>query len=141
MMIVEEFEYREYTTIVKALTGANLDIMDLICRQQEITKLQCELIQQKKSIDHKLDCRIATKCRLEQQKADILPCVKIPSAHVASPNVPKPKIVQISSICVITKVAKGPPEQDNCKSKVCKDDNSDDSISDRELLCYVQDSN
>ena len=73
--------------------------MDLICRWQEITKLQCELIQEKKPINHKLDCRIATKCRLEQQKADILPRVKIPSAHVASPNVPKPKIVPRSSLC------------------------------------------
>ena len=126
-MIVGEFEYREYTTIVKALAGANLDIMDLIHGWQEITKLQCELIQEKKSIDHKLDCRIATKCRLEQQKADILPHVKIPSAHVASSNVPKPKIAPESSLCVIRKVAKRPSEQGNHKSKVCKDDNSDDS--------------
>ena len=59
-MIVGEFEYREYTTIVKALARADLDIMDLIHRQQEIIKLQCELIQEKKSIDHKLNCRIAT---------------------------------------------------------------------------------
>ena len=65
-MIVGEFEYREYTTIVKALARADLDIMDLNCRWQEITKLQCELIQEKKSIDCKLDCRIATKCRLMQ---------------------------------------------------------------------------
>ena len=86
-MIVGQFEYREYTTIVKALAGADLDIMDIMHKWQEITKLQCELIQEKKAIDHKLDCRIATKCRLEQQKADILPHVKIPSAHVASPNV------------------------------------------------------
>ena len=43
-MIVGEFEYREYTTIVKALAGANLDILDLIRRWQEIAKLQCELI-------------------------------------------------------------------------------------------------
>ena len=67
--------------------------MDLIHRWQEITKSQCELIQEKKSIDHKLDCRIATKCRLEQQKVDILPHVKVPSAHVVSVNVPKQKTV------------------------------------------------
>ena len=127
-MIVGEFEYREYTTIVKALARADLHIMDLIRRQQEITKLQCELTQEKKSIDHKLDCRIATKCRLEQQKADILPHVKIASVHVASPNVPKPKIVPKLSLCVIRKVAKRPSEQDNDKSKVHKDDNSDDSL-------------
>ena len=103
--------------------------------------MQCELIQEKKSIDCKLDCRIATKCRLEQQKADILPHVKIPSAHVASSNVPKHKIVPKPYPCVIRKVTKRPSEQDNHKSKVHKDDNSDDSLSDRELLSYVQDSN
>ena len=140
-MIVGEFEYREYTTIVKALAGVNLDIMDLIHRWQEITKLQCELIQEKKAIDHKLDCRSATKCRLEQQKADILPHVKIPSAHVASPNVPKHKIVPKSYPCVIRKAAKRPSEQDNCPTKICKVENSNDSLSDRELLGFVQDSN
>ena len=121
------------------MAAADLDIMDLICRQQEITKSQCELIQEKKSIDHKLDCRIATKCKLEQQKADILPRVKIPSAHVASLNVPKQKIVPKSYQCVIRKVAKRPSEQDNCSTKVHKADNSDDSLSDRELLSHVQD--
>ena len=140
-MIAGDFEYREYTIIVKALATADLNIMDLIHRQQEITKMQCELIQGKKSMDHKLDYRIAAKCRLEQQKADILPHVKIPSAHVASPNVPKHKTVPKLYPCVIRKVTKRPPEQDNCKSKVHKDDNSDDSLSDRELLSYVQDSN
>ena len=89
------------------MATADLDIMDLIHRQQEITKSQCELIQEKKSIDHKLDCRIATKCRLEQQKADILPHVKIPSAHVASVNVPKQETVPKSYPCVIRKVTKG----------------------------------
>ena len=133
-------ENRVYTTIVKALATADLDIMDLICRWQEITKMQCELIQEKKSIDHKLDCRIFTKFRLEQQKADILPHVKIPSAHVASPNIPKHKIVPKLYPCVIRKVTKRPSKQDNHKSKVCQDDNSDDSLSDRELLSYVQDS-
>ena len=123
------------------MAATDLDIMDLICRWQEITRAQCELIQENKSIDCKLDCRIATKCRLEQQKADILPHVKIPSAHVASPNVPKHKIVPKLYPCVIRKVTKRPSEQDNCKSKVCKDDNSDDNLSNRELLSYVQDSN
>ena len=77
-----ELEYREYTTIVKALATTDLDIMDLIHRWQEITKSQCKLIQVKKSIDHKLDCRIATKHRLEQQKADILPHVKLTISYV-----------------------------------------------------------
>ena len=123
------------------MVTADLDIMDLFCRWQEITKSQCELIQEKKSIDHKLDCRIATKCRLEQQKADILPRVKIPSAHVASPNVPKQNKVPKSYPCITRKVAKRPFEQDNCPTKVHKTDNSDDSLPDSELLNCVKDSN
>ena len=83
--------------------------------------------------------RIATKCRLEQQKADILPRVKIPSACVASPNVRKQNIVPKSYPCIIRKVAKRPSETDNCPTKVRKTDNSDDSLPDSELLSYVQD--
>ena len=115
--------------------------MDFIRRWQEISKLQCELIQEKKSLDHKLDCRIATKCRLEQQKADILPHVKIPSPHVASINVSKQKTVPKSYPCVIRKVAKRDSQQQNSPTKICKTENSDDSLSDRELLSYVQDNN
>ena len=70
-----------------------------------------------------------------------MPHVKIPSAHVASPNVPKPKIVPKSSQCIVRNVAERPSEQDNHKSKVHKDDNSDDGLSDIELLSYVQNSN
>ena len=72
IMLVGECEYQAYTTIVKGLAGADLDIMDLIRRHQEITKLQC----QKKAIDQKLDVKIALKCRLEQQKAAIFPNIK-----------------------------------------------------------------
>ena len=71
IMLVGECECKAYTTIVKGLAGADLDIVDLIRRCQEITKLQCQLIQQKKAIDWKLDVKIALKCRLEQQKAAI----------------------------------------------------------------------
>ena len=85
-MLVGECEYKAYTTIVKDLAGADLDIMDLIRRCQEITKLQCQLIQEKKAIDQKSYVKIALKCRLEQQKAAILPNVKIPSPPVSSPN-------------------------------------------------------
>ena len=86
IILVGECEYKAYTTIVEGLAGADLDIMELICRRQEITKLQCQLIQEKKAIDQKLDVKIALKCRLEQQKAAIFPHVKIPSPPVSSPN-------------------------------------------------------
>ena len=76
IMLVGECEYKAYTTIVKGLAGADLDIMELIRRCQEITKLQCQLIQEKKAIDRKLDVKIALKCRLEKQKAAIFPMLK-----------------------------------------------------------------
>ena len=112
IMLVGECEYKAYTTIVKGLAGADLDIMDLIHRHQEITKLQCQLILEKKAIDQKLDVKIALKCRLEQQKVAILPNVKIPSPPVSSPN---DKVAPKSYPCIISKVAKRPSEQDNCQ--------------------------
>ena len=137
IILVGECVYKAYTTIVKGLAGADLDIMEIILRHQEITKLQCQLIQEKKAIDQKLDVKIALKCRLEQQKAAIFPHVKIPSPPVSSPN---DKVVPKSSPCIIRKVAKRPSEQDNCQTKVCKSDNCDDSLSDSELLSLLQDS-
>ena len=124
-MLVGEYEYKAYTTIVKGLAGTDLDIMDLIHRCQEITKLQCQLIQEKKAIDRKLDVKIALKCRLEQQKAAIFPNVKIPSPPVSRPN---DKVVPKSYPCIIRKVAKRPSEQDNCQTKVRKSDNCDASL-------------
>ena len=48
-------------------------------RQQHITKLQSELIQEKKLIDGKLDEAIAKHCYLEKLKYEILPQVVIPN--------------------------------------------------------------
>ena len=125
IILVGECEYKAHTTIVKGLAGADLDIMELIRRCQEITKLQCQLIQEKKAIDRKLDVKIALKHRLEQQKAAIFPHVKIPSPPVSSPN---DKVVPKSSPCIIRLVAKRPSEQDNCQTKVRKSDNCDESL-------------
>ena len=136
-MLVGECKYKAYTIIVKGLAGADLDIIDLIHSCQEITKLQCQLIQEKKAIDQKLDVKIALKCRLEQQKAAILPNVKIPSPPVSNPN---DKVVPKLYPCIIRKVAKRPSEQGNCQTKVHKSDNCDDSLSDSELLSLVEDS-
>ena len=47
-------------------------------RHQHITKLQSELIQEKKLIDHKLDEAIAKHCYLEKSKYELLPQVVIP---------------------------------------------------------------
>ena len=48
-------------------------------RQQHITKLQSELIQEKKLIDCKLDEAIAKDCYLKKSKYEILPQVVIPN--------------------------------------------------------------
>ena len=47
-------------------------------RHQHITKLQSELIQEKKLIDHKLDEAIAKHCYLKKSKYELLPEVAIP---------------------------------------------------------------
>ena len=47
-------------------------------RCQHITKLQSELIQEKKFIDCKLDEAIAKHCYLEQSKYELLPQVVVP---------------------------------------------------------------
>ena len=47
-------------------------------RHQHITKLQSELIQEKKFIDCKLDEAIAKHCYLEKSKYELLPQVVIP---------------------------------------------------------------
>ena len=47
-------------------------------RHQYITKLQSELIQEKKFIDQKLDEAISKHCYLEKTKCELLPQVVIP---------------------------------------------------------------
>ena len=47
-------------------------------RHQHITKLQSELLQEKKFIDLKLDEAIAKHCYLEKTKYELLPQVAIP---------------------------------------------------------------
>ena len=55
-------------------------------RHQHITKLQSELIQEKKMIDHKLDEAIAKHCYLKKSKYELLPQVVIPKipSHMKS---------------------------------------------------------
>ena len=55
-------------------------------RHQHITRLQSELIQEKKLIDCKLDEAIAKHCYLEKSKYELLPQVVIPNipSHMKS---------------------------------------------------------
>ena len=64
--------------IVKSLTSLEIEITEMMKRHQHITKLQSELIQEKKFIDCKLDEAIAKHCFLKKSKYELLPQVVIP---------------------------------------------------------------
>ena len=64
--------------IVKSLTSVEIEITELMKRYQHITKLQSELIKEKKLIDLKLDEAIAKHCYLEKAKYQLLPELVIP---------------------------------------------------------------
>ena len=55
-------------------------------RHQHITKLQSELIQEKKLIDYKLDKAVVKHCYLKKSKYELLPQVVIPKipSHMKS---------------------------------------------------------
>ena len=73
--------FHKYKTIIKSLTNLEIEITDMMKRQQHITKLQSELIQEKKLIHCKLDEAIAKYCYLKKSKYEILP-------QVVTPNIP-----------------------------------------------------
>ena len=77
--------------IVKSLTSLEIEITEMMKRHQHITKLQSELIQEKKFIDLKLDEAIAKHCYLEKTKYELLPQVVIPKipSHVKLTKVDK----------------------------------------------------
>ena len=60
---------------MKSLTSVEIEITEMIKRHQHITKLQSELIQEKKLIDLKLDEAVAKHCYLEKTKYQLLPKV------------------------------------------------------------------
>ena len=68
-------------------------------RHQHITKLQSELIKEKKLIDLKLDEDIAKQCYLEKTKYELLPKVVIPT--IAS-NVKFTKVDKTSNTTLYT---------------------------------------
>ena len=69
--------------IVKSLTSVEIEIRELMKRHQHITKLQSELIKEKKLIDLKLDEAIVKQCFLEK-KQNISYCLKLsyPQLHL-----------------------------------------------------------
>ena len=77
--------------IVKSLTNLEIEITEMMKSHQHITKLQSELIQEKKSVDVKLDEAIAKHCYLEKTKYELLPKVVIHTiaSHVKLTKVDK----------------------------------------------------
>ena len=77
--------------IVKSITSLEIEITQMIKRHQHMTKLQSELIQEKKFIDLKLDEAIAKHCYLEKTKYELLPQAVIPKipSHVKFTKVDK----------------------------------------------------
>ena len=63
--------FNQYKTIVKSLTSVEIEITELMKRHRHITKLQSEIIKEKKLIDPKLDEAIAKQCYLEKNKISV----------------------------------------------------------------------
>ena len=74
--------FNQYKTIAKILTSVEIEITEMMKRHQHITKLQSELIQEKKMIDFKIDEAIAKCCYLEKTKYQFLPQVVLPQLHL-----------------------------------------------------------
>ena len=132
IIIAGNFEYNSYKTVVKSLATIDMEIMELIRRRQEITKMQSQLIQEKKSVEQKLDMKLIAKCNLEKEKLQLLPNTVTPkmlNTPVAIVPTQKPTV----SPCIIRKIAKRHIPVENKNNKVHKQD-SDDSMSDNELL-------
>ena len=71
----------EYMTIKKTLTGINLENMELIHRRQEITKLQSELIEEKKMCDPKLEINLTQELKLDKKKTSTLTHDRTPCSN------------------------------------------------------------
>ena len=67
-----------------SLTSLEIEITEMMKRHQHITRLQSELIQEKKFTDLKLDEAIAKHCYLKKTKYELLPYIVIPKipSHV-----------------------------------------------------------
>ena len=87
------------------MTSVEIEITEMMKRHQHITKLQSELIKEKKLIDLKLGEAIAKHCYLEKTKYELLPKVVIPpiASNVKLTKVDKtPKTYTIPNPCHAT---------------------------------------
>ena len=91
--------------IVKSLTSVEIEITELMKRHQHITKLQSELMKERKLIDLKLEKAIAKQCYLQNTKYQLLPKVVIPmiASNMKITKVDKtPKYYTICNPCHTT---------------------------------------
>ena len=98
--------------------------MELMHRQLEITKLQTEVIKEKKMIDVQIDCKIHQKCKLEKRKLELLPTIDAPPFSIPKPVTSLGVTVSTTeSPCVIRKVDKMPSFSQKPYNlfKICRD--------------------
>ena len=105
--------------IVKSLTSLQIETTEMMKRHQHITKLQSELIQEKKFTDLKLDEAIAKHCYLEKTKYELLPQVVIPKipSHVKLTKVDKTPNMTIHTVPITPPNTPSKPIMHNIMSK------------------------
>ena len=74
--------FHKFKTIIKSLTSLEIEITDMMKRWQHITKLQSELIQEKKLIDHGLDEAIASIATLKNLNMKYCHMLSYPTFHL-----------------------------------------------------------
>ena len=94
--------FNQYKTIVQSLTSVEIEITEMMKRCQHVTKLQSELIKEKRLIYLKLDEAIAKHCYLEKTKYELLPKVVIPptASNVKFTKVDKTPVTTVYTIPV-----------------------------------------
>ena len=98
-------------TIEKTITSIDYKNMELLNRRKEITRLQSEMIKEKKLIDAKLDSNIIQKLCLEKWKYMIFPNIQVPlpstsqsstaESSVSNPSTPQKSVSDLP--CIIKK--------------------------------------
>ena len=130
-------------TIEKTLTSIDIEKMELMHRRSEITKLQTEIIKEKKMIDAQIDCKIHQKCKLEKRKLELLPTIDAPPFSIPKLNCPVTSsgvtVSTTKSPCVIRKVDKMPSFSQKPYNlfKICRD-LFGGGIPDKELLSAAE---
>ena len=105
--------------LISLKNGKISDITEMMKGHQHITKLQSELIQEKKFIDVKLDEAIAKHCYLVKTKYELLPQVVIPTiaSHVKLTKVDKTPNTTLNTVPI---TPPNKPSKPNICNIMCK---------------------